>query len=94
VWTLNRFGTHRERPILASMYRHLAYWPSYLAITWAMLAPLDADGSLDCLIADAVAKAQARAVHIVRSPPPSNPAIDPALPRQYEPRSSRLPATP
>jgi hypothetical protein len=79
VLTLNRFGTRREHPILASMYRHLAYWPSYLAITWAILAPLDADGSLDGLIAGAVAKAQASAVHVVRSPPPSDPAIDPAL---------------
>ena len=47
VLTLNRFGTRRENPVLASMYRHLAYWPGYLALGWALIAPLDADGSLE-----------------------------------------------
>ena len=53
VWTLNRLGTRRDGAILASMYRHLAYWPAYLALAWTLIAPLDADGSLDRAIADA-----------------------------------------
>jgi len=61
VLTLNRLGTRREQPILASMYRHLAYWPAYLALIWALIAPLDADGSLDRAIAEALGGAQAQA---------------------------------
>lgn len=61
VLTLNRLGTRREHPVLASMYRHLAYWPAYLALTWALIGPLDANGLLQQAIADALAKVQARA---------------------------------
>ncbi len=64
VLTLNRLGTRRGDPILASMYRHLAHWPAYLALTWAMIAPLDADGSLERAIAHAGAKARARAARV------------------------------
>ena len=61
VMTLNWLGTRREHPVLASMYRHLAYWPAYLALSWALIAPLDTDGSLDRAIAEASVEAQARA---------------------------------
>jgi hypothetical protein len=61
VVTLNRLGTRRENPVLASMYRHLAYWPAYLALSWALIAPLDADGSLDRAIVDFLEKAQPQA---------------------------------
>ena len=64
VLILNRLGTGREDPILASMYRHLAYWPTYLALSWALIAPLDADGALGRAIADVLAKAQARAADL------------------------------
>src|SRR5271169_4371353 len=64
VLTLNRLGTRRGDPILASMYRHLAHWPAYLALAWAMIAPLDADGSLEQAIAGAVAKARERAARV------------------------------
>ena len=64
VLTLNRLGTRRGEPILASMYRHLAHWTAYLALAWAMIAPLDADGSLEQAIADAVAKARVRAARV------------------------------
>lgn len=46
VTTLNGFGTRRSGAVLASMYRHLAHWPSYLAFAWRLLAPLDGDGRL------------------------------------------------
>lgn len=64
VLTLNRLGTRRDNPVLASMYRHLAYWPQYLALSWAVIAPLDADGSLGDAIADGLGKAQAQAAHL------------------------------
>ena len=46
VTALNRFGTRRPRAVLASMYRHLAHWPSYLSLAWLLLAPMDSDGRL------------------------------------------------
>ena len=64
VLTLNGFGTRRENPVLASMYRHLAYWPGYLALCWTLIAPLDADGSLAAAIEDALAKARAQAARL------------------------------
>ena len=64
VLTLNRLGTRRADPILASMYRHLAHWTGYLALAWAMIAPLDTDGSLEQAIDDAVAKARVRAARV------------------------------
>jgi len=72
VLTLNRLGTRRANPVLASMYRHLAYWPAYLALGWALIAPLDADGSLERAVADALVKAQAQAGRLatrLRAPP-------------------------
>ena len=39
-------------------YRHLAHWPPYLALAWAMIAPLDADARLDDAILDVLAKAR------------------------------------
>jgi hypothetical protein len=46
---LNGFGEDTEPQLIASMYRHLAYWPAYLALVRTMLAPLQADGRLDAL---------------------------------------------
>jgi len=72
VLTLNRLGTRRANPVLASMYRHLAYWPAYLALGWALITPLDADGSLERAIAEALVKAQAQTGRLatrLRAPP-------------------------
>ena len=46
---LNGFGEEDGR-VIASMYRHLAYWPGYLALVWALLAPLAADGRLQATL--------------------------------------------
>jgi hypothetical protein len=54
VVALNGFGTRRPGAVLASMYRHLAHWPSYLSFAWLVLAPLDADRRL----ANAIQRAQ------------------------------------
>jgi hypothetical protein len=54
VVALNGFGTRRPGAVLASMYRHLAHWPSYLSFAWLVLAPLDADQRL----ANAIQRAQ------------------------------------
>jgi hypothetical protein len=78
VTALNGFSTRRPGTVLASMYRHLAHWPSYLAFAWLLLAPMDGDGRL----AEAIGKAQravqshadgllARLIDQAPSPPPA-----------------------
>src|SRR4029079_552214 len=49
VTELNGFGEDPKPQLIASMYRHLAYWPAYLALVRTMLAPLQADARLDAL---------------------------------------------
>ena len=87
VLTLNQFGTRRENPLLASMYRHLAYWPAYLALSWTLIAPLDGDGSLETAIADAVVKARAQAALLVTRlrAPPMDPTTAVAIRAAVEP---------
>jgi len=71
VQRLNRIGAKGPDPVLASMYRNLAHWPGYLALTWTMLAPLEAAGGLGAAIDDTRAFAQARAkVIATRNPAP------------------------
>lgn len=65
VGRLNRLGTAgAAAPILASMYRHLSYWPGYLALAWAQLAPLEADGRLAAAIAAAQAGVRGPALRL------------------------------
>ena len=61
VTALNGFGTRRPGAVLASMYRHLAHWPSYLSFAWLLLAPLDGDGRLAAAIEQARHAASVRA---------------------------------
>ena len=49
VGELNCFGEDTEPQLIASMYRHLAYWPAYLALVRTMLAPLQREGRLNAL---------------------------------------------
>jgi hypothetical protein len=51
VQRLNRFGDTAQPLILASMYRHLAHAPTFLQRVEAVLAPVQADGSLGRAIA-------------------------------------------
>ena len=69
VVTMNRLGAQRDDSILASMYRHLAHWPPYLALAWTMMAPLDADSRLDDAISDTLAKARESGRRVVRRLP-------------------------
>jgi hypothetical protein len=80
VTTLNRFGMGRPELILASMYRHLAHWPSYLSFAWLLLAPLDSEGRLAAAIQQTHGVASVRAdrllVRLAASslPPPAQAA--------------------
>jgi hypothetical protein len=78
---LNHFGEDTDPLLIASMYRHLAYWPPYLAIIRTMLAPHQADGRLNALTraARALGRAHGRALVsrlTLRDPPAS---LDAAL---------------
>jgi hypothetical protein len=79
VTALNGFGTRRPGAVLASMYRHLAHWPSYLSFAWLLLAPLDSDGLLATAIEQVRQAASVRADRLLvrlaaSSPPPAQAA--------------------
>jgi Halocarboxylic acid dehydrogenase DehI len=79
VLTMNRIGAKRDDAILASMYRHLAHWPAYLALAWTMLAPLAAGTRLDGLIADAIDQARASARRMIGRLPSPPSTLTPAV---------------
>jgi hypothetical protein len=64
VLAMNRLGARHDASILASMYRHLAHWPPYLALAWTVLAPLDADNRLEQAICDVFDRASASASEV------------------------------
>lgn len=74
VQRLNAFGDDRQI-ILASMYRHLAHAPGFLAKIEQALAPLAADGTLDRAIASNRAKAQKGARLVARAIEAERPAL-------------------
>ncbi len=61
VAELNRFGQPDDGRIVASLYRHVAHWPGFLALAWAVLAPLQRDGRLAAMIAATLDAADRRA---------------------------------
>ena len=74
VLRLNELGNSGDN-VVASLYRHLAYWPGYLALVWVQLAPLDRDGRLAATIAAGAEAAREASAGIVGgldlpSPPP------------------------
>jgi hypothetical protein len=75
----NRLGTRHANPLLASMYRHLAHWPPYLALAWTLIAPLDADGRLHRVMAEVLAQARSRAAGIAGRLPMSDAMPEPGV---------------
>jgi hypothetical protein len=78
---LNEFGEDGAPFLLASMYRHLAYWPPFLAIVRTMLAPSQADQSLNALTRSARALGRAHGQVLARQlePPRPPPSMQDAL---------------
>jgi hypothetical protein len=72
---LNALGAARPDAVLATMYRHLAHWPPALALSWTLLAPRAADGSLAGAIAACRAAARAAASNLAlpAAPPLAEP---------------------
>lgn len=65
VRDLNRLGARGREHILVSMPRHLAHWPGFLALYWAVIAPFDADGRLAGCIDAVFADAERRAARLL-----------------------------
>jgi hypothetical protein len=78
VVAINRLGARHDDPILASMYRHLAGWPAYLALAWVMIEPLASDLRLARAITDALGNARARAIRLAARLPIPKRALAPA----------------
>jgi hypothetical protein len=70
---LNEFGEDTDPFLIASMYRHLAYWPSYLATVRTLLAPIQADGSLNALTRSTRALGRAHGRILARQLAPARP---------------------
>lgn len=50
VLALSALGAGPGDRIIPSLYRHLAYWPGFLGLSWTAIAPLHADGRLKVLM--------------------------------------------
>lgn len=59
---LNAVGGRAE--ILASMYRHLANWPPYLALISVLVTPVSADGRLEPIIQGVITEGRRRAARL------------------------------
>jgi hypothetical protein len=61
---LNGFGEDTDKSLIASMYRHLGYWPTYLSLVRTMLVPLETNGQLHALTPStrALARSHGRAL--------------------------------
>jgi hypothetical protein len=73
VEELNTFGEDTKPQLIASMYRHLAYWPAYLALVRTMLAPLQRQGQLNALTQATRALGYAHGAVLVRQLKPPAP---------------------
>ena len=51
---INLLGDRGQGRIIASMYRHVAHWPGFLALSYVHLVPLAADGRLDKMIGQVI----------------------------------------
>jgi hypothetical protein len=52
IHELNGFGEDCDAELVASMYRHLSHWPTYLSLIRTLLIPLHFSGELTALVAD------------------------------------------
>lgn len=85
VDALNRVGSRKSQPLMASMYRQLAYWPPFLSVAARLLIGPHIDGLVEQAVAAALVQARARAAALPRvtDVPPLRPAtakrVDAAL---------------
>lgn len=77
VLALNTFGARPDDPILATLYRHLAHWPGFLALIHAGLAPLEASGEIRRSITQARDFARAEGGRLVQLAVTTSPTASP-----------------
>jgi len=80
VVALNAVGGRAE--ILASMYRHLANWPPYLALIQTLITPFEAEGRLEPVIEGVIAEGRRRAAGLAAGL--ATPRRAPEMPVQEE----------
>ena len=49
VLLLSELGGAKDNNVIPSLYRHLAYWPGFLSLSWNTLIPLELDGQLQSM---------------------------------------------
>jgi hypothetical protein len=76
VLELNSFGEDSDLALVASMYRHLSYWPSYLALVRTLLIPLHENGQLTRLVATARQQGEMQGRDLAASLPNLPPPAD------------------
>ena len=64
IWELNVLGQTPGDTVLATAYKHLAPWPGLLSLTWALIAPMQRDGSLAALVEYSARAARAEAARL------------------------------
>lgn len=72
VRALNRIGERGDGRVLASMYRHLAHWPGFLALVLTQLSVLDGLGYLPRVIDAALTAAERRGRELIGDLPPAS----------------------
>ncbi|MGE0725667.1 MAG: hypothetical protein AB7O45_14910 [Alphaproteobacteria bacterium] len=81
VIAIDALGRRPGEVVVASMYRHLAHWPGYLALAYLQLATLQADGRLAALIDAARDLGRAAAMRIAGALAVPAQPLDPAAAR-------------
>jgi len=85
VHELNGFGEDSDFALVASMFRHLSHWPTYLALIRTLLVPLHESGELRSLVTEARILGQDLAPNIPATSPLQE--VEPAW-RRFDDSSS------
>ena len=64
VLLLSELGGQKDNNIIPSLYRHLAYWPGFLSLSWNTLIPLELGGQLQYMTDRTYQLAAERAANI------------------------------
>ena len=64
VLLLSELGGQKDNNIIPSLYRHLAYWPGFLSLSWNTLIPLGLGGQLQYMTDRTYQLAAERAANI------------------------------
>jgi len=81
VHELNGFGEDSDFALVASMFRHLSHWPTYLALIRTLLVPLHESGELRSLVTEARILGQVHGRDLASNIPATSPLqeVEPVL---------------